>query len=153
MKRRTRRTYPAEPGQEPRGLSCAADRKRASSTSRLDIFTRTTITGLSFLKRSLKAFWPEGEKVILRCDRDLKRILMWLGNASGFLLFFFSSRIAHVICLCRKYSVYKLRKNRGVFVIYRYKYFETAAFAEFCSLISHSWIRIETRVYIFHLSS
>lgn len=86
MGRRTRWTYPAEPSQESRGLSCAPDRKRAGSTSRVDIFTPTTITGLSFLKRGLKAFWPEGEKVRLRRDRDLKRILMRLGNAFSFLL-------------------------------------------------------------------
>jgi len=105
MKRRTRRTYPAEPSQESRGLSCVADRKRAGSTSRLDIFTRTTITGLSFLKRSLKAFRPEEEKVTLQCDRDLKRILIRYGNVFRFLLFLISHCV-HIICLCCKYNVF-----------------------------------------------
>jgi len=113
MKRRTRRTYPAEPSQESRGLSSVADRKRAGSTSRLDIFTRTTITGLSFLKRSLKAFRPKEEKVTLQCDRDLKRILIRYGNALRFLLCLISHCV-HIICLCCKYSVYKLRKAAPV---------------------------------------
>lgn len=90
MKRRTRkdlssrnlaRTLAAYP-------AAVAGKGAAGSTSRLDIFTRATITGLFFLKRGLKAFWPEKrerEKVTPRCDHDLKRILMPRGNTSRFL--------------------------------------------------------------------